>query len=112
MIKSQKLFLKCSELKCRDIVSKEELEKTKNQHISNSNKKCKKHKIISKRVKCTQNSLSKSKYQKLLIEKNMCSFKKCAKEFAAFRKESAKKFKNNKKNNKKIKKTKKLKNKN
>jgi len=106
MIKSQKFFKKCIDLKCRDIVSKEELEKTKNQHINNSHKKCKKHKIISKRVKCTQNSLSKSKYQKMLMDKNMCAFKKCAKEFASFRKESAKKFKNNKKNNKKSKKNK------
>jgi hypothetical protein len=42
MIKSQKNFLKCSDSKCRHIVSNEELKEAKNQHINNSHKICKK----------------------------------------------------------------------
>ena len=97
MIKSHKKFLKCIDLKCEDVVSKEEFEKAQNQYNSDIDKKCKKHKVISKKIKCIQSCLSKSKYRKLNIERNKCAFKRCAKEFASFRKESAKKFKNNRK---------------
>lgn len=99
-----KVYQKCSDLKCKDVVSKKELEEAKDQHLDDSHKACKKYKMGDKWVKCTLKSLSKSNYQKLLKKKNKCSEKKCAKEGAAFRKEMAKSFKNKKRASKKKKK--------
>ena len=99
-----KLYQKCSDLKCKDVVSKKELEEAKDKHLDDSHKACKKYKMGDKWVKCTLKSLSKSNYQKLLKKKNKCSEKKCAKEGAAFRKEMTKslqKFKKKKRASKK-----------
>ena len=96
-----KVYQKCSDLKCKDVVSKKELEEAKDQHLDDSNKACKKYKMGDKWVKCTLKSLSKSNYQKLLKKKNKCSEKKCAKEGAAFRKEITKSLQKIKNKNKK-----------
>jgi len=99
-----KVYQKCSDLKCKDVVSKKELEEAKNQHLDDSNKECKKYKIGDKWVKCTLKSLSKSNYQKLLKKKSKCAEKKCAKEGASFRKEITKSLQKFKKSSKKKKK--------
>tara|TARA_Y100000389_G_C17259944_1_gene412487 strand:- start:424 stop:738 length:315 start_codon:yes stop_codon:yes gene_type:complete len=95
-----KAYQKCSDSKCKDVVSKKELKEAKNQHIDDSHKDCKKYKIGDKWVKCTLKSLSKSNYQKLLKKRSKCAEKRCAREGATFRKEITKSFKKFKKRKK------------
>ena len=109
MVDYLKILEKCRDTHCDHVVSKKELESTKNEYIKAFNKKCSKMKDGNIKLKCSLEVMKKSNYDKLIKKKSKCIKTKCKKEQSDFRKSFKKSFKKFRENyrNKKNKKSKK-----